>query len=67
MEESIKEATELLTVLYKHARDIDKILECDEVECESFHLNKHTYLFRQIDDELIHFFNLKFRIKNSLN
>ncbi|WP_286761671.1 hypothetical protein [Salegentibacter sp. UBA1130] len=66
IEECTKEVSELLKALYRHVNDIDKLLECDEVECEYFHLNNHLLLYRQIDDELIHFLNLKLRIANSL-
>lgn len=67
IEECVNEISELLMTLYRHVNDIDKLLECDEVECESFHLDNHLFLFRQIDDILIKFFNLKLRITDKLN
>lgn len=67
IEECAREVSDLLMTLYRHLNDIDKLLECDEVECELFHLDKHLLLFRQIDNFLIKFFNLKLRITDGIN
>lgn len=62
LEDLKEEKIELHEVLRNHKNDLNGMMECEDISCESFYYSQHKVLANRIQDHLLRFQKLKIAI-----
>lgn len=57
-----EEKTELQAAILNHKNDLDGMIECEDINCDTFYQSQHNILTKRIDKHLTQFRDLKLNL-----